>query len=211
MALEQCPQKKSAGFGFERTKTFDTQNQVAIFQRLGGIQIILFKKTMDIEYFNYTHPMDHPTNNGPQTLIWGVKIAFTNSRQEHEEALLEECDAQLEAATHPDGPAAMTGEDGTEQEFFLGGRRFVVFFPPVWVERRYLIQRKMMQPLKRHVGCVEYLAFIPQLRGCRPQQLPSVAETGIRSRDRRMRQAPYPLEHVSPCHIFREDVERREG
>lgn len=33
--------------------------------------------------------------------------------QEHEEALLEECDAQLEAAATP----AATGEDGTEQEF----------------------------------------------------------------------------------------------
>lgn len=43
--------------------------------------------------------------------------------QEHEEALLEECDAQLEAATHPEGPVA-TGEDGTEQ-VVLGGMIFV--------------------------------------------------------------------------------------
>lgn len=48
--------------------------------------------------------------------------------QEHEEALLEECDAQLEAAATP----AATGEDGTEQEF-LEGKDFC--FPVAWVER----------------------------------------------------------------------------
>ena len=44
-----APQKKSAGFGFERTKTFDTQNQVTSFQRLRVIQIVLIKKEMDID------------------------------------------------------------------------------------------------------------------------------------------------------------------
>ena len=117
---------------------------------------------MTLQLHPSNEPSIHPTTDPKPSCIYnglGGKNSFHQqlSRQEHEEALLEECDAQLEAAAHPDGPA-MTGEDGTEQEFFFwgGARRFLVFFSAAWVERRTLTQRKMIQPLKRQVGCVAW-------------------------------------------------------
>ena len=79
------------------------------------------KNLMDID--TSTAPI-HPTTHPPKNLVYlqrsGGSHGFHQQRsQEHEEALLEECDAQLEAATHPEGPVA-TGEDGTEQEFLRG-------------------------------------------------------------------------------------------
>ena len=70
--------------------------------------------------------MNHPSNNPPTknsrvfATVRGVTWFPPTTPQEHEEALLEECDAQLEAAATP----AATGEDGAEQEFF-GGEGFL--------------------------------------------------------------------------------------
>ncbi len=154
-----APQKRSAGLGFE-LKHLILRIKWRVFSDLGAFKSFYSKKRWTL---NTSITPNHPTNNPTRNpRVFGPGLGSKNRFHQFASGTRRGTAGRMRCpARSGSTPGWAGGHDwgrwhGTG--VFWGGQE-VVFFSAVWVERRILIQRKMMQPLKRHVGCVGYLVL----------------------------------------------------